>query len=537
MPGVLQTEVVEVRVAAPRAAEPAINPWVIAGTVMLATFMEVLDTSVANVALPHIAGSLSSSVDEATWVLTAYLVANAVVLPLSGWFSTWFGRKRFYMTCVALFTVSSAMCGLAPSLPMLILFRVLQGLGGGALQPVSQAILRETFPREKQGMAMAVYGMGVVFAPVVGPTLGGWITDNYTWRWIFLINVPVGICSLLLTSLLIFDPPYLFRKTLRDGLKIDYMGLGLLATGLGSLEIMLDEGQRHDWFSSHGIVAAAMIAAIGLIGVVVWELRQKEPVVDFHLLKDRTFAISTAAMFLLGFVLYGSTMALPLFLQTLLGYTAMQSGLALSPGGLMIMIMMPIVGMLLSRFQARWLIVFGLITSSFGLFLMSEWNTQINFGHAVSARIVQSFGLAFLFVPINTVAFSFIAKAKTGYATGLINLARNIGGSSGIAICTTMLARREQFHQQRLIEHLSPLDLPYQSAIQGATQMFQSQGADPAQAAAQAHGMIYNLVQQQAAMLSFNDVFWALGVVFLAVIPLMFLMKKTGPVKGAVAIE
>ncbi|MGB6944052.1 MAG: DHA2 family efflux MFS transporter permease subunit [Bryobacteraceae bacterium] len=537
MPGVLQTEVVEVRTPAPLAIRPAINPWVIAGTVMLATFMEVLDTSVANVALPHIAGSLSSSVDEATWVLTAYLVANAVVLPLSGWFSTLFGRKRFYMACVLLFTASSAMCGLAPSLPMLILFRVLQGLGGGALQPVSQAILRETFPREKQGMAMAVYGMGVVFAPVVGPTLGGWITDNYTWRWIFLINVPVGICSLLLTSLLIFDPPYLFRKTLRDGLKIDYVGLGLLATGLGSLEIMLDEGQRNDWFSSHGIVAAAIIAAIGLIGVVVWELRQKEPVVDFRLLKDRTFAISTASMFVLGFVLYGSTMALPLFLQTLLGYTAMQSGLALSPGGLMIMIMMPIVGILLSKVEARWLIIVGLIVSALGLFQMSHWNTQINFGHAVSARVVQSLGLAFLFVPINTVAFSFIAKAKTGYATGLINLARNIGGSSGIAICTTLIARREQFHRQRLVEHLSPLDLSYQSALASAKQMFVTRGADPAQAAAQAHGLIYNMVQQQAAMLSFNEVFWVLGVAFLAVIPLMFLMKKTGPVKGAIAIE
>jgi DHA2 family multidrug resistance protein len=536
MPGVLETEVVEVRTPA-IAAPAAINPWIIAGTVMLATFMEVLDTSVANVALPHIAGSLSSSVDEATWVLTAYLVANAIVLPLSGWFSTLFGRKRFYMACVLLFTVSSALCGLAPSLPMLILFRVLQGLGGGALQPVSQAILRETFPRNKQGIAMAVYGMGVVFAPVVGPTLGGWITDNYTWRWIFLINVPVGVCSLLLTSLLIFDPPYLLRRTLRDGLKIDYIGLGLLATGLGALEIMMDEGQRNDWFSSHGIVAAAIIAGFCLIGVVFWELRQSQPVVEFRLLKERTFAIATATMFVLGFVLYGSTMALPLFLQTLLGYTAMQSGMALSPGGLMIMVMMPVVGLLLSRIEGRWLIVFGLITSSAGLFLMSQWNTQINFGHAVSARVAQSFGLAFLFVPINTVAFSFIAKEKTGYATGLINLARNIGGSTGIAACTTLIARREQFHQQRLIEHLSPLDGQYQSALAGARQLFVSGGADPAQAASQAHGLIYRMVQQQAAMLSFNEVFRILGIGFLLVIPLMFLMKKSGPVKGPVAIE
>ena len=436
-----------------------------------------------------------------------------------------------------LFTASSAMCGLAPSLPILILCRVLQGLGGGALQPVSQAILRETFPREKQGIAMAVYGMGVVFAPVVGPTLGGWITDNYTWRWIFLINVPVGVCSLLLTSLLIFDPPYLLRKTLRDGLKIDYVGLGLLATGLGALEIMLDDGQKNDWFSSNGIVAAAIVAAIGLIGVVVWELRQKEPVVDFRLLKDRTFAISTASMFVLGFVLYGSTMALPLFLQTLLGYTAMQSGLALSPGGLMIMVMMPIVGLLLSKIQARWLIMVGLIVSSLGLFEMSHFDTQINFGHAVSARVLQSLGLAFLFVPINTVAFSFIAREKTGYATGLINLARNMGGSSGIAICTTVIARREQFHQQRMIEKLSSLNPSYLSSLAGIKQMLIAKGADPAQAAAQAQGMLYNNLQQQAAMLSFNEVFWVLGVLFLAVIPLMFLMRKNGPVKGAVAID
>src|SRR5579863_4021355 len=267
MPAVLQTEIVELRTP----ARPAINPWIIAGTVMLATFMEVLDTSVANVALPHIAGSLSSSVDEATWVLTAYLVANAIVLPLSGWFSSLFGRKRFYMTCVLLFTVSSALCGLAPSLTTLIIFRVLQGLGGGALQPVSQAILRETFPREKQGMAMAVYGMGVVLAPVVGPTLGGWITDNYSWRWIFLINIPVGVIAVLLTSLLIFDPPFLARKSIKDGLKIDFIGLGLLATGLGALEITLDEGQRNDWFSSGAIVASAIIAVVALISVVLWE--------------------------------------------------------------------------------------------------------------------------------------------------------------------------------------------------------------------------------------------------------------------------
>src|SRR5579863_7200955 len=504
---------------------------------MLATFMEVLDTSVANVALPHIAGSLASTPDEATWVLTAYLVANAVVLPLSGWFSTLFGRKRFYMSCVLLFTASSAMCGLAPSLPILILCRVLQGLGGGALQPVSQAILRETFPREKQGMAMAVYGMGVVFAPVVGPTLGGWITDNFTWRWIFLINIPVGICSLLFTSLLIFDPPYLIRKTLREGLKIDYIGLGLLATGLGALEIMLDEGQRNDWFSSSGIVVAAATAVFCLVAVVFWELKQKDPVVEFHLLKERNFAIATGTMFILGFVLYGSTMALPLFLQTLLGYTAMQSGMALSPGGLAIMIMMPVVGFLLAKIEARWLVIFGLLISSYGLFQMTDFDLNIDFRHAMLARVVQSLGLPFLFVPINTMAFYFIAKQNTSYATGLINLARNIGGSTGIAMSTTLVTRRQQFHQQRLIDHLTPLSGAYQSALQSAKQIFLNQGSDPVHAAAQAQQMIYNMVERQATLLAFLDSFRLLAFTFLAVAPLMFFVKRIRPKKTELVME
>jgi len=514
-----------------------VNPWLIACTVMLATFMEVLDTSVANVALPHIAGSLSSSVDETTWVLTAYLVANAIVLPLSGWFSSLFGRKRFYMTCVLLFTVSSALCGLAPSLTTLILFRVLQGLGGGALQPVSQAILRETFPREKQGMAMAVYGMGVVFAPVVGPTLGGWITDNYTWRWIFLINIPVGLCSLLFTTFLIFDPPYLIRRSFQTGLKIDYIGLGLLATGLGALEIMLDEGQRNDWFSSSGIVVAAATAVFCLVAVVFWELRQKDPVVEFHLLKERNFAIATGMMFILGFVLYGSTMALPLFLQTLLGYTAMQSGMALSPGGLVIMVMMPVVGFLLSRIEARWLVIAGLLISSFGLFQMSHFDLGIDFRQAVTARVVQSFGLAFLFVPINTVAFFFISREKTSYATGLINLARNVGGSTGIALATTLIARREQFHQQRLIDHVSQIDPAYLATFESARQLFLSKGADAVYAASQAQQMIYGMVQRQASMLAFLEDFRLLAITFLAVIPLALLMKRVRPKKVELSVE
>lgn len=518
-------------------AAVTISPWLIASTVMLATFMEVLDTSVANVALPHIAGNLSSTTEEATWVLTAYLVANAIVLPMSGWFSSLFGRKRFYMACVLLFTLSSALCGLAPSLDWLIFFRIVQGLGGGALQPTSQAIMRESFPPHKQGMAMAMYGMGVVFAPVIGPTLGGWITDNYSWHWIFLINIPVGILSLFLTSMLVHDPPYLKRTNLKDGARIDFLGLGLLATGLGFLEIALDEGQRNDWFSSNLIITASVIAAVALVSVVLWELRQKDPVVDFRLLKERNFAVSTLNMFALGFVLYGSTTAMPLFLQTLMGYTAMQSGMALSPGGLVIMFMMPIVGALLSKFQPRWLIIFGLLVSSFGLFLMTNFDLQIAFRNAVIARMIQSLGLAFLFVPINTIAFNLIAKERTSYATGLINLARNVGGSTGIAIITTMLARRSQFHQQVLVSHLTPYDATYQSALQGMVSKLVQQGVNSVQAVAQAQGMLYGMVQRQAAMLAFVDIFWVLGITFLALIPLMFVIKRTKPHKGPVMAE
>lgn len=521
------------------AALPArdINPWLIAVTVMLATFMEVLDTSVANVALPHIAGSMSATTDETTWVLTAYLVANAIVLPLSGWFSTLFGRKNFYIACVVLFTVSSTLCGLAPSLLMLVIFRILQGLGGGALQPISQAVLRETFPREKQGMAMAVYGMGVVFAPVLGPTLGGWITDNFSWRWIFLINIPVGILSILFTTVLIHDPPYLKRRDRSKKLHIDYIGLSLLTIGLAALEIALDEGQRNDWFESPMIIAAALIAVLSIATVIWWELRQKDPVIELHLLGERNFAISTFMMFMLGFILYGSTMLLPLFLQTMLGYTATQSGMALSPGGIVIMVLMPIVGFLMMRIQSRWLVMFGLLVSSYGLFKMTNFNVGLDFSHAVWARIIQSVGLAFLFVPINTMAFYFIDKTKVSYATGLINLARNVGGSAGIAIASTLLARRQQFHQSVLVSHLTPLDPAYNQMLQGSSQMLQQQGHAAADAISQAYGMLYGTVLRHATMLAFIDVVYVMAIAFLAMMPLMFLMKKMEPHKGEIAIE
>jgi DHA2 family multidrug resistance protein len=504
---------------------------------MLATFMEVLDTSVANVALPHIAGNLSASTDEATWVLTSYLVANAIILPMGGWFSMLFGRKRFYMICVAVFTLSSFLCGLAPSLGWLVFFRILQGLGGGALQPMSQAVLVETFPREKHGMAMAVFGMGVVLAPVIGPTLGGWLTDDFSWRWIFFINIPVGALSLLMTQALVFDPPYLVRRTFRDGLKIDYMGFGLLALGLGSLEVVLDEGQKEDWFGSQFIIVFAILAAVCLVWVVFWELRHEHPVIDFRVLKIRNFMLGTLAMLVLGFVLYGSTMLLPVMLQTLLGYTALLSGLALSPGGLVVIIFMPLVGTLLHRFEPRWLVIYGVVVSASGLLIMSRFNLYIDLRTAVWSRMVQSAGMAFLFVPISVAAVRMVPRDRMNYATGLFNLARNIGGSSGIATVTTLLALRGQMHQQNLVSHLTPYDPAYRDAIGRATALLHAHGASLPDAARKAHGLLYGNMLRQAAMLSFADAFWVMAVLFALIIPLMFLMKRTGPVQGPVAVE
>ena len=511
-----------------------INPWVIAFTVMLATFMEVLDTSVANVALPHIAGDLSAGVDESTWVLTSYLVSNAIVLPLTGWLSSLFGRKRFYMTCVALFTISSFLCGLAPTLPLLVFFRILQGAGGGALQPISQAILVESFPRQKQGMAMAIYGMGVVVAPILGPTLGGWITDDYSWRWIFFINIPVGVLSLVFTYLLLSNPPYLVRKNPRE-VKIDYIGLGLLSVGLGFLQVVLDKGERKDWFASNFIIGCSAVALVGLLGAVLWELHADHPVVDLRMLKNRNFAVATFTMFMLGFVLYGSTVLLPLLLQTLLGYTALLSGLVLSPGSLLVLIALPIVGRLTQSVEPRWLVAIGLAITGFALLHMAHFNLQIDFRTAVLAWSYSRLGMAFLFTPINVMAFYFISKEKMNNATGLINLARNIGGSVGIANVATLLARRAQVHQSALVSHLTPLDPAYTASLSGASRFLMSQGSNPVQALNQAHGLVYGNLLRQATMLAYTDSFWLLGLTFLAMIPLMFLMKKTQPQRGRAA--
>jgi len=508
---------------------PAVNPWIIALAVTLATFMEVLDTSIANVSLPHIAGSLSAGQDESTWVLTSYLVSNAIVLPLSGWLSSIVGRKNFYMGCVALFTISSFLCGLAPNLAILILCRVLQGIGGGGLQPSEQAILADTFPPAKRGMAFAIYGVAVVTAPAIGPTLGGWITDNFSWRWIFFINIPVGIISLLLTSRLIQDPPY-FRRRKVGETHIDYIGLSFVALGLGTLQIVLDKGQRDDWFESQFITILTMIAVAALLFVIFWEWKQKDPIIDLHLFRERTFAISNLLMFMLGFALLGSTLLLPLFMQTMLGYTAQQSGLALMPGGFMIMALLPLVGFLLSRYTPRWLLIFGLVVLSASLFHMTSFNLEIDFRTTVVARMLQAVGMAFLFVPINTAAYAFLPRDKNNAASGLMNLARNMGGSVGISVVTTMLDRRAQVHLTNLSSHLSASSSELQSRLKGLALMLQSHGGPPGSPGA--YAILQGTVQKQAAMLSYIDCFWFLGVAILCMIPAVFLMKRSKPGGG-----
>ena len=510
---------------------PAVNPWIIALAVTLATFMGVLDTSIANVALPHIAGSLSAGQDESTWILTSYLVSNAIVLPLSGWLSSIVGRKNFYMGCVALFTISSFMCGLAPNLGVLIVCRVLQGAGGGGLQPSEQAILADTFPPAKRGMAFAVYGMAVVTAPAIGPTLGGWITDNFTWRWIFFINIPVGILSIMLTSRLIQDPPYFKRRKLSET-HIDYVGLGFVALGLGALQIVLDKGQRDDWFESNFIVTLSLIAAVALLFVIFWEWKQKDPIIDLHLFRDRTFGISNLLMFMLGFALLGSTLLLPLLSQTLLGYTAQDAGLALMPGGFMIIILLPLVGFLLSRYTPRWLLLLGLCILSYSLFHMTNFDLDIDFRTVATARLIQAAGMAFLFVPINTAAYAFLPRDKNNAASGLMNLARNIGGSVGISVVTTMLDRRTQLHLTNLSSNLSASNPTLQSRIKGLGLMLQSHGGGPPGSSPTPYAILQGMLGRQATMLAYIDCFWFLAFAILAMVPMVFLIKKSRPGGG-----
>jgi DHA2 family multidrug resistance protein len=516
---------------------PQVNKWLITIAVMAGTFMEIIDTTVVNVALPQMAGSLSAGVDEATWVLTSYLISNAVVLPITGWLSALFGRKRFLLLCLALFTFSSMLCGSAPSLGTLIFFRIFQGVGGGALQPISQAILLETFPVRERGMAMAIWGLGVVIAPIIGPLLGGWITDNLSWRWTFYINLPIGLISLVMTAFFIFDPEYIKKQKAGS---IDYWGLGLLVVGLGALQVVLDKGEREDWFSSAFIFRLALISAAALAFLIYRELKTAHPVVDLRLFKERNFAAGTTIMFFFGFVLYGSIMLLPLFLQTLMGYDATLAGASLAYGGVGSLIIMPIVGRLTTVVDSRWLVGIGLLINAASVYLMSLFNTQVDFATATWPRFIQGFGLGMTFVSLTTLTMSRISQENMGNATGIFNLMRNLGGSFGIAAATTILSRRSQFHQSRLVERLNPLSQPFNEWM-GRAGEFLGLGPDwqlwdtPLPLAG-----LYREVQRQAQMLAFCDDYWFFTLVFLALLPLALLMRRLprhGEAKGMEALH
>jgi DHA2 family multidrug resistance protein len=509
--------------------KPAHNPWVVALTVTLATFMEVLDSSIANVALPHIAGSLGATYEEATWVLTSYLVSSAIVLPVSGWLATMVGRKRFYMSCVALFTVCSLLCGFSTSLPMLIIARVLQGAGGGGLQPSEQAILADTFPIEKRGMAFSVYGMAVVVAPAIGPTLGGWITDNYSWHWIFFINLPVGLLSLFLTNRLVEDPPWLKQEE-RAGVKIDYIGLALIVIGVACFQIVLDKGQEKDWFSSALITGMLSIGLPTLAAFFLWEWYHENPIVDVRLLKNRNFGTAVFFSFMLGIVLFGSTVLIPEFLQTSLGYTAERAGMALSPGGFTLMLMMPIAGRLIqTKIDPRLLVSIGFLFTSLTLHLMTIIYLGIDFKTIVILRCIQVCAIPLIFVPISTLNYVGVPREKNNQISGLSNFARNMGGAMGTSLLTTFLARQNQIHQRAFAAHTSMGDLNFRQYVDGLTGMFVSQGYDATTAGKKAMAMAYQMVQQQAGALSFENSFWVMSIIVLCLTPLPFLMRRPRP--------
>jgi len=502
------------------------NPWAIALVVTMATFMEVLDTSIANVSLPHIAGNLSVSQDQSTWVLTSYLVSNAIVLPISGWLASRFGRKRFYMSCVVLFTVSSFLCGIAPSLGFLVFFRVLQGLGGGGLGPSEQAILADTFPVAKRGMAFAVYGMAVVLAPAIGPTLGGFITDHFSWRWIFFINIPVGMVSLVLTQRLVSDPPHIRTAKERTG-SIDFVGLALIAIGLCALEMVLDKGQEDDWFASSFITGSAIVAAVALTSFVLWERKQKNPVVDVTMFRSRTFAVANVMMLTLGLTLYGSTVLLPQFMQVLMGNTAQQSGMALSPGGFVVILLLPLVGRLLSKVDPRALIAFGFVALSASLFYMTKHlYVGIDFPTAVKLRALQSIGLPFLFIPINTLVYAGVPPEKNNTVSGIVNLSRNMGGDIGIAFVTTLIARRAQTHQNTLVAGVNEFSPTFTSRLAGIAATFERSGGTALEASHKALSLVYRQIQQQAVTLAYLDALKALAIATAAMLPLLLLTRR-----------
>jgi DHA2 family multidrug resistance protein len=499
-----------------------INPWLIAVSVMFATFMEVLDTTVVNVSLPHIAGSLSATVDEATWALTSYLVANAIILPMTGWLASRFGRKNLLMLSVVGFTASSFLCGLAPTLGTLIGFRILQGATGGALQPLSQAVLLEAFPPHDRGKAMAFWGLGIVVAPILGPVLGGWLTDSYSWRWVFYINIPVGIASIVMTKMYIFDPPYL-RQESRS---VDYWGIGMLAVGIGALQIVLDKGQEDDWFSSPMITVLAVLSAVTLVSLIYHELTTDQPVVDLRVFKERSYAVGVFLMTVVGFVLYGSMVLLPIMLQTLLGYPPLQAGIAMAPRGIGAFFMMPLTGLMMGRFDTRKLLTFGLFIAGLTLIWLSGLNLQAGYWDVFWPQLVQGIGMSLLFVPLTTVAMNPIPAERMGNATSLFNLMRNIGGSIGIAATGTMLTRNSQTTTAMLGANVTPYTPASRIVFEQMRAAFMAAGADMTTATSRATAAMFGMVQRQATMVSFVGIFQLLGILFLLLIPLVLLMKR-----------
>lgn len=507
----------------------AANPWLIAVVVSLATFMEVLDTTIVNVSLTHIAGSLGATPDEATWVLTSYLVANGIVLPISGWLAQVLGRKRFFMMCIFGFTLASLACGVAESLEMLVLCRLIQGLCGGGLQPIQQSIVMDAFPPHKRGQVFALTGITLIAAPVLGPTLGGWITDTFSWHWVFLINVPVGLLAFFLVGQLVKDPPHAEAQGLK---RVDYTGLGLIAVGLGALQVVLDKGQTEDWFHSDMIIILSILSAVCLISAVLWLLKQDDPVVDLRLVQNRSFGLGMVLIFLTGFALYGSSALLPLLVQSQFGYDALLSGLVLSPGALLLMFLMPLSGQLVSRIQARFLVAFGLICCAVGMFYTSFISPQTDYETFVLMRMIQVMGIPFLFIPISAMAFADVPKEKSSKASAFFSLSRNLGGSVGIAIVSSYVARHNQIHQNTLVERLVPGDPVYENAHATMTQAIQGQGIAPGMAEQMATGQIYREVLHQAAILSFHDVFMFMCIMMMCGAALTLFLPANDPRAG-----
>ncbi|HEX3120863.1 MAG TPA: DHA2 family efflux MFS transporter permease subunit [Candidatus Acidoferrum sp.] len=518
-------------VAASQQNPAHINPWIIAIAVMLSTFMEVLDTTVVNVSLPHIAGSLSATVDEATWTLTSYLVANAIILPLTGWLSNYFGRKRMLMMSVTGFTIASFMCGLAPSLPFLIVCRVIQGACGGGLQPISQAVLLESFPPQDRGKAMGFWGLGIVVAPLLGPVLGGWLTDSYSWRWVFYINVPIGLASIVMTRLYVFDPAYIKRATSR----IDYWGIGMLAVGIGFLQIVLDKGQEKDWFATTWITVVAVAAVVALVAFMAHELMIDHPVVQLRVFKDRTYSTGVFLMSMLGVGLYGTTVLIPLILQTLLGYPALRAGIAMAPRGLGSFIAMPIVGLIMMKFDPRKMLALGLFVCALTLFQFSALNRSAGYWDFFWPQLEMGLSLGLVFVPLTTITMSNIPKETMGNATSLFNLVRNLGGSIGISAVSAMELRLQQTNTNVLGAHVNPLSASARNMMNMMEHAMASRSGDAVAAAHQARAMVFGLVQREAAMISYNTIFKSLGILFIALLPFILLMRRPSPKAPAVA--